>query len=109
MRLFNTIALGLTAALAVSADKIFHCTQPNTIALTFDDGPYEYTNELLDQLKDAKIKATFFINGYNWWKDLETDPEKRDVIKRVLMKAIKLLLIHGLMKFQKVKKILIRL
>jgi len=84
MRLFNTIALGLAAAMAVSADKIYHCTQPNTIALTFDDGPYEYTNELLDQLKTANIKATFFINGYNWWKDLETDPEKRNVIKRTI-------------------------
>lgn len=31
-----------------------------TIYLTFDDGPSEYTNELLDLLKKYKIKATFF-------------------------------------------------
>lgn len=30
------------------------------IYLTFDDGPSEYTEELLDLLKEYKIKATFF-------------------------------------------------
>jgi len=84
MRLYNTIALGLAAVAGVTADKIMHCTQPNTIALTFDDGPYEYTGELLDQLKEANIKATFFINGYNWWKDLEKNDEKKSVIKRAM-------------------------
>jgi peptidoglycan/xylan/chitin deacetylase (PgdA/CDA1 family) len=84
MRFINTIALGIAAIMGVTADKIYHCTEPNTIALTFDDGPYDYTTELLDQLKDANIKATFFINGYNWWKDLETDDEKKAVIKRAM-------------------------
>ena len=34
-----------------------------TIYLTFDDGPGEYTNELLDILKKYGIKATFFVTG----------------------------------------------
>ncbi len=32
-----------------------------TICLTFDDGPCEYTSEVLDILKKHNIKATFFI------------------------------------------------
>ncbi|KAG4086885.1 glycoside hydrolase/deacetylase [Neocallimastix lanati (nom. inval.)] len=85
MHFFNTLAVDLVITLtATTAHKICHCTQSNTIALTFDDGPYQYTAELLDQLKTAGIKATFFINGYNWWKDLERDPEKRAVIKRTM-------------------------
>lgn len=33
------------------------------IALTFDDGPGDYTEELLDGLKLYKAKATFFVIG----------------------------------------------
>ena len=33
------------------------------VALTFDDGPSKYTNEILDILKDNGICATFFILG----------------------------------------------
>ena len=34
-----------------------------TIYLTFDDGPGEYTNRLLDILKEHNVKATFFVTG----------------------------------------------
>lgn len=44
---------------------IYSCTQPNTIALTFDDGPFVYTDSVLDQLASAGMTATFFLNGYN--------------------------------------------
>ena len=33
------------------------------VALTFDDGPSEYTNQLLDVLKREKVPATFFVLG----------------------------------------------
>lgn len=33
------------------------------VALTFDDGPSKYTNEILDILKDNDICATFFVLG----------------------------------------------
>ena len=33
--------------------------------MTFDDGSYKLTNQLLDHLKQAGVKATFFVNGYN--------------------------------------------
>jgi len=44
---------------------LYSCTQPNTIALTFDDGPYIYTDTVLDKLKAAGQRATFFLNGNN--------------------------------------------
>jgi peptidoglycan/xylan/chitin deacetylase (PgdA/CDA1 family) len=33
--------------------------------LTFDDGPYTYTSQLLDVLEKYEVKATFFIAGNN--------------------------------------------
>lgn len=50
----------------VSYDNdIYECTQANVVALTYDDGPYIYTNQLLDVLKSYGFKATFFITGNN--------------------------------------------
>jgi hypothetical protein len=43
------------------------CTQPNHFAMTFDDGPYEYTDALIDLLISEKVVATFFVNGKNYW------------------------------------------
>ncbi|KAH7029862.1 uncharacterized protein B0I36DRAFT_245464 [Microdochium trichocladiopsis] len=45
---------------------IYGCTVPGTIALAFDDGPYIYTGEALDILKEAGLPATFFVNGATW-------------------------------------------
>ncbi|KAI3394476.1 hypothetical protein diail_2668 [Diaporthe ilicicola] len=41
------------------------CTEPGTIALTFDDGPWKYTEDLLDILRDYGVQATFFVCGGN--------------------------------------------
>ena len=35
--------------------------QPETIYLTFDDGPSKYTERLLEILDEYNIKATFFV------------------------------------------------
>lgn len=40
-----------------------YCARHKCIALTFDDGPWPYTPELLDTLKKHKAKATFFVVG----------------------------------------------
>lgn len=42
--------------------KFFRKAKPkgNVLYLTFDDGPSQYTEELLEVLKQYKIKATFF-------------------------------------------------
>ncbi|MBD5135197.1 MAG: polysaccharide deacetylase family protein [Lachnospiraceae bacterium] len=46
------------------------------IALTFDDGPGKYTEELLDGLLERNVKATFFLIG----KNAEMYPE---IVKRI--------------------------
>ncbi|MBR0424229.1 polysaccharide deacetylase [Candidatus Saccharibacteria bacterium] len=43
-------------------DENFEHTN-GTIYLTFDDGPGEYTDRLLDILKSYNVKATFFVTG----------------------------------------------
>ncbi len=40
-------------------------TEEKYIALTFDDGPGEYTDKLLEGLKERNVKATFFLIGRN--------------------------------------------
>ncbi|GJJ77303.1 peptidoglycan-N-acetylglucosamine deacetylase [Entomortierella parvispora] len=42
------------------------CTQVNSYAISFDDGPGQLSDELLDYLEDQHLKATFFMNGDNW-------------------------------------------
>lgn len=39
------------------------CAKLKCVALTFDDGPGPYTAKLLDELKAADVKATFFVLG----------------------------------------------
>ncbi|MFG2005814.1 polysaccharide deacetylase family protein [Spirillospora sp. NPDC048911] len=41
------------------------CMKAKCVALTFDDGPGEYTARLLDDLKKAGAHATFFMLGQN--------------------------------------------
>ncbi|UZP39642.1 hypothetical protein NXS19_007458 [Fusarium pseudograminearum] len=55
---------------------IITCTTPGIVALTFDDGPYKYTNQVLDVLKKHNIKATFFITGNNLGKGQIDDHSK---------------------------------
>ncbi|KAK2041191.1 glycoside hydrolase/deacetylase, partial [Colletotrichum somersetense] len=55
-------------------EAIYHCEQYGDIALTFDDGPYIYTEDLLNKLKAYNAKATFFITGNNLGKGKINDP-----------------------------------
>jgi len=48
------------------ANVISSCTTPNTVALTFDDGPYIYHQGIVDTLDAAGAKGTFFFNGNNY-------------------------------------------
>jgi len=52
-------------------------TKIKEIALTFDDGPTEFTPKFLDILKENHIKATFFCIG----KQIEKHPE---IFKRII-------------------------
>ncbi|KAK3305880.1 carbohydrate esterase family 4 protein [Chaetomium strumarium] len=42
---------------------IRQCSTPGTLALAYDDGPYQYTSQLVDILDKAGAKATFFWTG----------------------------------------------
>ncbi|OHE96562.1 polysaccharide deacetylase [Colletotrichum orchidophilum] len=53
---------------------IYHCEHYGDIALTFDDGPYIYTEDLLNKLKAYNAKATFYITGNNLGKGKINDP-----------------------------------
>lgn len=44
-------------------DDIYGCRDPKTWALTFDDGPSNYTSKLLDILDELDVKATFVVMG----------------------------------------------
>lgn len=44
-------------------DDIYGCRDAKTWALTFDDGPSNFTNELLDILEEVDVKATFVVMG----------------------------------------------
>ncbi|KAF4119726.1 chitin deacetylase [Geosmithia morbida] len=50
------------------------CTVPNTVALTFDDGPYIYTSDMLDLLDRYDTRVTFFITGNNLGKQRIDNP-----------------------------------
>ncbi|KAK9700924.1 hypothetical protein K7432_011983 [Basidiobolus ranarum] len=39
------------------------CAKTGTFAVTFDDGPSQYTGTLLDTLKAKNVKVTFFVIG----------------------------------------------
>jgi peptidoglycan/xylan/chitin deacetylase (PgdA/CDA1 family) len=52
-------------------------TTKKIVSLTFDDGPIEKTNKVLDILQTKKVKATFFCIGEN----VEKHPE---IVKRIL-------------------------
>lgn len=45
-----------------------------TVALTFDDGPWIYTSQMLDVLASYNLKATFFIVGNSMGRGRIDDP-----------------------------------
>jgi cellulose synthase/poly-beta-1,6-N-acetylglucosamine synthase-like glycosyltransferase/spore germination protein YaaH/peptidoglycan/xylan/chitin deacetylase (PgdA/CDA1 family) len=69
--------LEIDPATGLALDEVYHVFpasfviartgyKPNTIALTIDDGPASpYTAQILDELKQANVKATFFLIGEN--------------------------------------------
>jgi peptidoglycan/xylan/chitin deacetylase (PgdA/CDA1 family) len=53
---------------------LYHCTLNGMVALTYDDGPYVFTPDLLDILARNGVKATFFVVGDNGGKGQIQDP-----------------------------------
>lgn len=61
-----------------------HCNRPGVYALTFDDGPFEYSWNLAKYLNSRGVKATFFTNGHNFFKtnfNTTTTPTTADGLK----------------------------
>jgi len=58
--------LGKRGTVPVDGSIITSCVEKGVVALTFDDGPWQYTQEIVDQLTAAQHRATFFQNGQNW-------------------------------------------
>jgi peptidoglycan/xylan/chitin deacetylase (PgdA/CDA1 family) len=66
-------------------DDISDCIQPNVVALSYDDGPYLYTSQLLDILKSYNFTATFFMTGNNNGKGaIDTTDPYPSLIKRMV-------------------------
>lgn len=61
----STLTRSPLGNIAVGGDGIYSCENEGDVALTFDDGPEEYTKDLLDLLARYNAKATFFITGVN--------------------------------------------
>jgi hypothetical protein len=64
-------------------EGIYECLKPGTVAITYDDGPYIYTDEVLNKFKAAGFKATFFVTGNNLGKGA-IDQKWTAVIKRMI-------------------------
>jgi peptidoglycan/xylan/chitin deacetylase (PgdA/CDA1 family) len=77
--------IGINAVCSSRISSNYHvkafCHNPSEtqkkIALTFDDGPSEFTLEVLSLLKKYNAKATFFCIG----KNIETHPE---ILKQII-------------------------
>ncbi|KAK4044010.1 hypothetical protein C8A01DRAFT_43171 [Parachaetomium inaequale] len=70
----STVARPKLGSVLYGGGGIYDCVKAGDIALTFDDGPYIYTNDLLDKLKSYGAKATFFLTGNNLGKGKINDP-----------------------------------
>jgi len=75
MRSVAVAAAATVLAVVVSASPVkprelaqlyTSCSTPGVVAITFDDGPYIYEEDLLPLLANYSAKATFFLNGHNW-------------------------------------------
>ncbi|KAF7590447.1 chitin deacetylase [Aspergillus hancockii] len=74
---FSLLATLAPRVFAVRAGHVItRCTTPNTIALTFDDGPSSYTSELLDLLSEYGARSTFFLLG-------DASLQHADIIQRM--------------------------
>jgi len=81
---FAYSAIALALAGLVKSEFIYSCTEEKTIAMTFDDGPFKYTKELVDYLVDKHpdVKATFFHVGRFHYPFAIDTQEYQDAMKK---------------------------
>ncbi|KAF9571867.1 hypothetical protein EC968_010595 [Mortierella alpina] len=73
----SSVALAQTAG---SATAISKCSKPGIVALTFDDGPGEFNDQLLALLKKKNVPATFFVLG----SMIDQNPAQAASLKKIL-------------------------
>ncbi|KAL1644752.1 hypothetical protein SLS58_004216 [Diplodia intermedia] len=61
----SSVTRDLKGSVEYGGAGIYDCVVNGQVALTYDDGPYIYTDGMLDVLKKYNAKATFFITGNN--------------------------------------------
>ncbi|KAL6704800.1 hypothetical protein ACN47E_007604 [Coniothyrium glycines] len=60
------------------------CTQPGVVAITYDDGPYIYTEQVMAKFEARGGRATFFVTGNNIGKGAIDETQKwREVIQKM--------------------------
>ncbi|ODQ52471.1 glycoside hydrolase/deacetylase [Saitoella complicata NRRL Y-17804] len=64
----STVARPQLGSVQYGGAGIYDCVSETQVALTFDDGPYLYTTNILELLKNHSAVATFFITGNNLGK-----------------------------------------
>lgn len=80
----SNVARSKIGSVPYGPTMIYNCVNNGDVALTFDDGPYWYTNSLLDLLEQQNVKATFFINGDNYGRGyINAVDDWRNVITRM--------------------------
>ncbi|WP_248958204.1 polysaccharide deacetylase family protein [Sphaerisporangium perillae] len=52
-----------TRPIVAPPSRSIRCKQVKCVALTFDDGPFDYTGRVLDVLAEHHARATFFVVG----------------------------------------------
>lgn len=55
---------------------VWACETPGTVAITYDDGPYTFTTNVLNLFKSYNFQATFFVTGINIGKGSIDDESK---------------------------------
>ncbi|KAG9239357.1 carbohydrate esterase family 4 protein [Amylocarpus encephaloides] len=84
----SSIARTKSGSVPYGGAGIYDCTIAGDIALTFDDGPYLYTSDLLNKLKAYNAKATFFITGNNLGKGpIDSTAQWSNLIKRMVVEG----------------------
>ncbi|KAF9990763.1 hypothetical protein BGZ75_010018 [Mortierella antarctica] len=79
--ILSALALATVAtALIDDPTRVDTCTQPGTVALTFDDGPGKFNDQLLALLARKNVKATFFVLGMM----IDEDPAQAASLKKML-------------------------
>lgn len=65
--------------------RITSCTVKGTVALTYDDGPCQWSSDILDVLKKNNVKATFFVIGWKTCRGSEdhSPAEFASIIRRM--------------------------